>query len=157
MFYPAYSPDNVAPLTVISHGSPQQIKHTQGETPPGLGEPLPARLHGYSPAGTARPARSLLTAEPHGLHKSISFQPFWAHSSSFSSKETSISTDLRQQGEGQACAMKLQGRVVSQQSEITDQHFLRDFCSSHIRLSHHADKMFSFFKFQHQGMVLSID
>lgn len=32
MFHPAYSPDNIAPVTVISQGLPQERKHTQGET-----------------------------------------------------------------------------------------------------------------------------
>ena len=91
MFYSAYSPGNIAPLAVISQGSPQEIKRTQGETLPGremvalctLEEALPARLRGYRPAGAARPTRAFLSAEPHGPHKAISFQPLWAHSSSF--------------------------------------------------------------------------
>ena len=94
MFHPAHSPNNTAPLTVISHCSPQEMKRTWGKTLPGremvalhmLEERLWAQLHAYSPAGVARATRALLSAEPHRPHKPVSFQPFWAHSSSFSAK-----------------------------------------------------------------------
>lgn len=96
MFYPAYSPANTAlPLPLfhrLSSGdkiyprwsSARLVRVALWRNP---GQHMAGYMDTY--LGTApcsvRPARAFLSAGRHGLHKSISFQPFWAHSSSFSS------------------------------------------------------------------------
>lgn len=115
-------------------------------------EALPAQLCGYSPVGSARPTRAFLSAEP---HEAASFQPSGPTAADFPAR-----CQLPQSSAGgeEVRPVLWSYRAVVLASAVNSQIGIStDFCRGKTRLSHPADKMFSFFKSQHQGTVPSVD
>lgn len=141
-------------------GSLEELKCTRGEALPGwwgwpVEKPWPAQLCGHSPVLSEASQGSSLsrtswTTQIHLLSASLGPQQQLFQLNDINLHRTTPA------GRGSGLCSETTGPSFSQQSKISNQHFLRDFCSK-IRLSPHTDKMLSLFTFQHERTMLPTD
>lgn len=143
-------------LSPLFHRLTPGVKCTRGEALAGEGVPVekpwPAQLCRHSPMLREASQSSSLsrTTQIHLLSAFLGPQQ-----QLFQLRDINLNRTTPA-GRGSGLCSEATEPSFSQQSKISNQHFLRDFCSSKIRLSPHTD-MFSLFNFQHQRTVLSTD
>lgn len=143
MFYAAFSLCQHSSPHHYFTGSAQEIKSTRGEALPGwwgwpCGEALASTATWAQPHAQLSQGSSLnSTSWTTQIHLLSAF--LGPQQQLFQLRDVNLNRTTPA-GRGSGLCSEATWPSFSQQSKITNQHFLRDFCSSKIRLSPHTDK-----------------